>query len=103
MKYYCNNCCEILDESELEWRNTELEDSRSPWDKVAICPCCGSEELEEAAFCERCGEPIPPGEHLCDVCEGDLYGIVQGAIESFQGDVLDAKDKFFDYLEREWY
>lgn len=103
MTYYCENCCEFIDESELDWRPSELEDGRRPWEKVAMCPACGSEELTEAAFCERCGAPIPPDEHLCECCEDDLYGAVQSIIESYQGDVLDAQGKFFDYLERRWF
>lgn len=103
MKYYCNDCNEFFSDEDAASRPTELEDSRPQGERVMLCPYCGSEDYDEAAYCERCGEPIPPDEHLCDVCEGDLYGIVQGAIESFRGDVYDAKDKFFDYLERKWF
>ena len=103
MCYYCNDCNNMFEESEADSRPTRLEDSRPKGGFVMLCPYCGSDDLEEASYCERCGEPIPPDEHLCDVCEGDLYGIVQGAIESYKGDVFDAKSKFFDYLERKWF
>ena len=100
---YCNDCNELFLDSEAESRPTVLEDGKPPWERVMLCPFCGSEDLDEADSCERCGEPIPPGEHLCECCEDDLYGIVQGAIESYKGDVFDAKSKFFDYLERKWF
>lgn len=103
MTYYCNDCNEFFSDEDAASRPAVLEDGKPPWATVMLCPYCGSEDYDEAAYCERCGEPIPPDEHLCDVCEGDLYGIVQGAIESFRGDVYDAKDKFFDYLERKWF
>ena len=102
MSYYCNDCCEIFDESEADSRETVLGDSMPPGTRVALCPYCGSDDLEEADTCERCGTPIPPDEHLCDDCRDDLGYGVRSLIESFRGDVLDGERHFFDYLEREW-
>ena len=103
MIYYCNDCCEFIEEQDLDSRPCELEDGLPRGTKISLCPYCGSEDLEEADFCERCGTPIPPDEHLCQDCEDDLGYGVRSLIESFQGDVLDAREKFFDYLEREWF
>ena len=100
---YCCNCNEIFNEADADSRPAELEDGREYGSKIMLCPYCGSEELEEAGICERCGTPILPDEHLCECCEDDLYGAVQNIIESYQGDVLDAQGKFFDYLERRWF
>lgn len=99
---YCNDCCEFFREEEADTRDARLEDSLRPWEKVMMCPYCGSEDLEEAGTCRRCGGPCLPGEDLCDVCEGDLYGIVNSAVENVGGEYLKAKDILFDYLEREW-
>ena len=98
MMFYCNNCNEIFAESEARGRKPRLEDSMSPWEWIAICPYCGSEELGEAGTCERCGEPIPPDEHLCECCHDDLYGIVDTAIKEARG-----REVLFDYMEREWF
>ena len=96
--FYCNNCNEIFNESEAASRKPRLEDSVSPWERIAVCPYCGSEELEEAGVCERCGEPIPPDEHLCECCHDDLYGIVETAVREARG-----REVLFDYMEREWF
>lgn len=100
--FYCNNCNEIFAESEARGRKPRLEDSMSPWEWIAICPYCGSEELEEAGTCERCGEPIPPGHYYCEACNDDLHFIVDHAIGEVGGDYDKAKYVLFDYLEREW-
>lgn len=102
MFFYCEECCEIFSDEEAEHRDAELGDSVPKGTKIAICPYCGSDDLIEADTCERCGTPIVPGEHLCDGCEGDLYGAVQNIVESFHGDVADAKENFVGYLERRW-
>ena len=101
--YYCHDCDEIFNEAEADSRLAELEDSRPKGTRILLCPYCGSEELEEAGACERCGAPILPDEHLCDCCEDELGYGVRSLIESFKGDVLDGERHFFDYLEREWF
>ena len=99
---YCNSCCEFFSEEEAKKRDVVLGDSMPPGLKVGICPYCGSEDLVEAGSCERCGAPILPDEHLCECCEDELYGAVHRIVESYQGDVQDAKEKFLDYIERRW-
>ena len=100
--YYCCDCDEIFNEAEADSRPAELEDGRPQGTRIMLCPYCGSEELEEAGTCERCGAPILPDEHLCQDCEDDLGYGVRSLIESFKGDVLDGERHFFDYLERVW-
>lgn len=48
------------------------------------CPSCGSENLEEAEVCERCGEPIPYGAVLCDDCMDILESYI-GVLEKTIG------------------
>ena len=103
MSYWCDECETILEESDLKFRKSELEDSRYPWQMIAQCPYCGNEALEDAGSCEICGDPIKPGEHYCRECEEKLYHIIDGAICEVGGEYLEAKDKLFDYLERRWY
>lgn len=103
MYYYCNDCNEIMSDSELDSRPCELGDSLPPGSRVGICPYCGSEDLVEASTCDRCGTPIPPDEHLCDNCEGDLYGIVDRAVCEVGGEYMKAKETLFDYMERRWF
>ena len=100
---YCNDCGEIFDERDASYRKAELEDSVEAWQSIMICPCCGSEELEEAGTCERCGEPIPPEDRYCECCEGDLYGIVDKAVCEVGGEYIKAKDILMDYIERRWF
>ena len=97
--FYCNNCNEIFEESAAHSRPAVEEDSLPPWEWVAVCPYCGSEDLDEASFCERCGEPIPPGESLCDCCRDDLYGIWDRAVCEVGGEYTKAKEILLNYIE----
>lgn len=93
---YCSECGEIFHEDDS--RKVIAEDGRT----ICACPNCRCTELDEAEICERCGEPIPPAEHFCEDCKETLYRQVEGIIEDFIGDYMDAKEKFLDYIEREW-
>ena len=102
MSYWCDVCGTILEESDLEFRKSELEDSTYPWMLIAKCPYCGNEALEDAEKCEICGDPIRPGEHYCQTCEDNMYHIIDNAICEVGGDYIEAKEKLFEYLERRW-
>lgn len=110
MIYYCNECEELIDESELKWRKAELEDSRRPWEKVASCPCCGSEEIEEAGECKICGTPISPYKDYCQDCVEFLCKAWMNLVEdvmslrSINGsrnstDYLNCEQAVLDWLE----
>lgn len=63
MMYKCLDCGRIFEDSEFaEW----IE----PHGEIMIgCPCCKSEDCEEAVECLICGEIHPCSELVEDVCE----------------------------------
>lgn len=101
-KYYCDECEMIFDESEAGSRRAEEGDGLPPWESLMTCPNCGSDFIEEAWECERCGDAIPPGHYYCAACSDDMHFIVDRAIKEVGGDYSKAKDVLFDYMEREW-
>lgn len=104
MKYWhCESCGTFSREDALNYRRTVLEDSRRPWETVGMCPVCGSEDLEEADRCERCGEPIDKGKHLCPTCEQMLTAEVEEILSEFYQERSEAIQSFADFLERRYY
>lgn len=57
----CFNCGHIFDECEGEVRGADYE-------RFMVCPCCGSDEIEESIRCDKCG-----GEFLKDELIAGLY------------------------------
>ena len=81
MKYYCYDCGKIMDEDELltktvEYSHGELVDE-------AICPYCGSDEVDEAKVCELCGEAMPTDKlgECCEDCEIELGAYFRKMVE----------------------
>ena len=101
--YYCENCEAFFSEDELDSRASVLEDGVSPWEHIAICPSCKeADQLFEASVCERCGEPVRDGEHLCVGCSDDLYAILDRSVLEVGGEYTRAKDILLDFIERTW-
>lgn len=63
------DCGEIFKDELAEERPSEVEDGRSPWDGVAICPFCGSDYLEEVDVCPMCGGPVTGEGSFCEDCK----------------------------------
>ena len=73
--WYCRDCDSFISDEdatiivpeihyELEGRTVELLCQK-------VCPECGNCDLEEAEYCEECGELLVPGaqdDWLCDSC-----------------------------------
>lgn len=97
--FHCPECGEIFPEDEAR---VLRRDEGYGTKEIYACPNCRNTEIDEADKCERCGEPIPPDEHFCEDCKEILYRQVESIIEDFNGDYLEAKDKFLDYIERVW-
>lgn len=78
MKYYCEDCGEVFDEDEIELRVNgewlEYWGSRVYREvNTSLCPHCGSESIQEASYCDKCGEAYPPENldenNLCEDCK----------------------------------
>lgn len=71
MKCYCCDCKSVFDENELkpvfEW--VPYGDTSVEWQSGVECPECGSEEIEDAATCEICGEDFGESEMCGNVCK----------------------------------
>ena len=76
---YCRDCGEYMDEVEaLRFTpevHDELEGKPTEWIGERRCIYCGSDDLEEAAECQECGELFPESEldddGLCEDCRKD--------------------------------
>lgn len=53
----CRECGHIFDEGEAKFfRERHMEVDGTPDSEYfRLCPCCGSGEIEFAAYCEKCG------------------------------------------------
>ena len=76
----CKHCGSIFDEPQTSY--TAGGDTGEPW---AVCPNCHSDELDEAARCEACGEWLSTADMvdtgLCKVCYND--GLTLHTMEGF--------------------
>ena len=103
MTYYCYECDDFFEEEEAAVRRAVLEDDVPMGSMVMCCPYCGGREIEEASKCLKCGRPLRPEEQdFCPDCVEELDKDVEAIIDGIQGDALDARQAFFDYLERRW-
>ena len=85
--WHCLECNEIIPRDELrivreEERHYWLDDCPVEVNYICFCPYCGSEELEEAEYCEGCGDPYGPDEldadGLCVTCRAKLETAMRG-------------------------
>ena len=77
--WYCQDCNEIIPRDDLqiirheEW-HYELDGYPAEMFYEIRCPYCGSELIDEAVYCDGCGEPCSPKDltdGLCTVCLGE--------------------------------
>lgn len=74
--YHCPECDGLMDEFEATCLvpeiHTELDGSPTEMLSMLRCIYCGYDELEEARFCEGCGELFPESaldeNDLCEEC-----------------------------------
>ena len=79
MKYYCQNCQQWLDETEIVSEKTyhgfrtDLGMQVEPDEYDQVCPICFSsiEEMVEGENCNACDETFPKED--LEVFEGNLY------------------------------
>ena len=120
-KWYCQDCGETFDESEIEVdRAYEYSDRIGHggmyWDDEYRCPHCGSEDIDECEICDLCGEYFPPSKleyvgssdfHACEDCRDNLRRIVKAVVEDtvgeFEGleDSTKAEELLLSYIESE--
>lgn len=78
--YYCQDCGAVFPEHEIR---TEQIENRHWWlddcpvERLTECHCpeCGSSDIEEAAYCDYCGDPFRPEDlvdGLCASCREEL-------------------------------
>lgn len=71
--YYCKDCGKVMRESEIHVETGEdihwwLDDCPAERWTEWYCPDCGGEDLEEAVFCDYCGDPFRPEDLTDGVC-----------------------------------
>ena len=72
--YFCKDCHEIVSADDIRYEAVEnvhwwLDDRPvERWTELH-CPYCGSDDLEEAEYCDNCGEPSAPGSLVDGLCE----------------------------------
>ena len=72
--WYCQRCRGIIAQEDLNFAWEEelhywLDDCPVETYVTAHCPCCGSEEIDEAEYCEVCGEPFAPEDLEDGICK----------------------------------
>lgn len=71
--YKCCECGVFFKDEEADFRSSVLEDSVRPWDKIMVCPVCGSDDIDSASECQFCGEPAnDTASGLCPDCETEV-------------------------------
>lgn len=85
--YICNDCGRVSEELEVR-REIHTELFSEPYEEYDVCPCCGSEDVEECYYCHECGEPISrqcsivgdDGKRYCEDCyykkEDESFNII---------------------------
>lgn len=72
--YYCQECGAMFLYQDIHFERVEnrhfwLDDCPVEVWCEKLCPECGSWCIEEAEYCEWCGEPFKPGELVDGFCE----------------------------------
>ena len=84
--WVCQECHEVIPRDDLrivreENRHWWLDDCPVEVSYSVYCPYCGSEWVEEAEYCEGCGEPCDPKDleyGLCEVCRKEKETAMRG-------------------------
>lgn len=100
---FCCDECKALFEEPRQGHERHSHELVEPMQR---CPECGSPYIREAEVCVRCGQQFPyrDGHHgLCIDCADALYRQVDNIIFGFEGDYMDAKEKFLEYMEWRWF
>ena len=99
MKYYCNECGEIYDETQMDSGENFF---RMP---IYVCPNCHSENVEECDRCELCGEYIEPDLVFCKDCSEDIKttweNMIHGLSKERRISYKDMEEVVCDWIERE--
>lgn len=72
--WYCQRCKEVISQDDLRFvreaeRHYWLDDSPVESYAYALCPYCGSDQIDEADYCEVCGEPFVPEDLEGGICK----------------------------------
>lgn len=72
--FVCENCGDVFEECETVEEQHPYGEGYAT-ERWAVCPCCGSSNIDEAKKCEHCGEWVAElKDDLCEECYGDMYG-----------------------------
>lgn len=89
-KYYCRDCKCIIDHDNVVWREACTDEDGHYIDgfkgEHAVCPYCGSEDIDDAVQCISCGEWHKEEEltaGLCPKCEKDIQDKVNEFFKQF--------------------
>lgn len=78
--YVCNDCKSFFDEPRtrhLHINHSELDTGYRFEDKdIAVCPECGSGDIQEAHECV-CGHPCSGTNEFCDDCHEDIQAYLE--------------------------
>ena len=112
MKYYCVDCGEIFDESEIVVKYDDPSPSgvslRPGAYAIDTCPWCGSDYLREAHVCECCGKAhTGENEKFCNDCESEMDNAINELCKRVQlrwkkESFGEAKSILFDRIEQRW-
>lgn len=96
-EFICNDCGHIFYGAEatlVKESHDEIDGDFAEY--FMICPCCGSDNFEEAAYCDKCGCSILyeklKGGYYCPDCMGDW--LASSYVIQFAQDEIDAFAEF---------
>ena len=73
---YCTGCEQFFDEDDAGEDREQLGEywGAPAYREYAVCPYCGSDQIEEAHRCKLCGEWIPySGDDYCEECSDRVF------------------------------
>lgn len=71
---HCEDCGAYFDEDDAGTMTEQVGEcwGAPAYTSCAVCPDCGSDQLEEAKRCPVCGEWIPESQHECEDCQEEV-------------------------------